>query len=332
MLLDFLDQTVTACIAHAKHAQEERSILTMLEFEDYEHRPELKAALRPGRQRLQLWEECRRVLLREMAKKKGWRLSHEQIRFLDEMRNASLVKMYEGDWHQLTADRQWLRDVFHIRHIKTVLQVTYPRRSGKTLVQTLYAAICMLTQPNGNMFAVSPKQVQARGWLNYLYGHLNLVRDHDHFGWEEKEYRAAEVLTIVANATGARVNCTSRGNASSAQHVDSLRGGGNDLFALLIDEFYFLCDEAYTVILPMAANGCSIQMGSSMALRQAKAYEMRNSTFADGEPIVYALDHRDRCDECIRKEADLQARCSVAAQAHAVEENCPHVVRHLLFH
>jgi len=104
--------------------------------------------------------------------------------------------------------------------------------------------------------AISPKQHQARDWMTQLREHLELIREHDEFGWDEQEYRNGQVFRLRAHFNANKVvEVVSRGNAGQAQHVDSLRGGGKRLFLLVGDEAYFFCDEAYPVILPLAANG-----------------------------------------------------------------------------
>jgi hypothetical protein len=201
--------------------------------------------------------------------------------------------MYGGNIESIISDRQWLREVMHIDDIFDTLMVTYPRRSGKTMTETLAAAVTSLTQPEGNVVAINPKKHQARDWLTQCREHLALVREHDVYGWKEKAFRDGQVFELESQFTGKTVEIVSRGNAGAVQHVDALRGGGKRLFLLVCDEFYFFCDEAFSVLFPLAKYGCGIVMTSSMALRESNVYRMRTEAqYANGDRIVRTIDYR----------------------------------------
>jgi hypothetical protein len=71
--------------------------------------------------------------------------------------------------------------------------ITYPRRSGKTLTETICAAITALSVPDGNTVAISPRKFQARDWLTACREALELLKDDEEFNFSEREYRAGEV-------------------------------------------------------------------------------------------------------------------------------------------
>jgi len=59
--------------------------------------------------------------------------------------------------------------------------------------------------------------------------------------------------------------------------VNALRGGGKKLHTLIIDENFYMCDEAYRVLFPLLANGAAFIMASSQAQRQTRAYLLREA-------------------------------------------------------
>src|SRR5687768_11058917 len=100
-------------------------------FDDYQNvRPEVLNTS-PGRRNVLAFERCRQALLREINAKRDMRPSADQTRLFDLMRNTMLLKMYGSDPTALMADQEWLKDTLKVEDVNDVLQVEYPRRSGK---------------------------------------------------------------------------------------------------------------------------------------------------------------------------------------------------------
>jgi hypothetical protein len=292
--------------------KERQARLLMLPVEDYEALPERQAELQNGRQRVLAFEACRKRMLEELEAQRGMRLSYDQKRLLDAMRNTLLLRMYDGDINALEADRHWLRNTLQVMELYQTALITYPRRSGKTLTETLCMGIVMLSQRDGNGVCINPKKHHAKAWLTQCKEHLDLLRNDDTWGFEELEHRSGEIFKLRQNYTGGEiVEVVCQGNASQEQHVSSLRGSGKRTMLLCCDEAYFFCDAAWPVILPLAANGCALVMTSSMAHKHATLFQIRDARFRDGCPVVQLLDYRAACSECTLKEEQtgLEVKC-----------------------
>lgn len=291
-----------------------------LPIEAYPYLSQYSEAMSKPRQRVFAYEQCRAELTTMLFKVRGMRLSFDQIRLFDVLRDTMLLQMYNRDINALTADMHWLKREYHVGGgMETVAFVMLARRSGKTLTQTMNAAVVMLTQDRGNVFAVNPNKEQARSWMSQLYGHLQLLKDHDIFGWTEETYRENTELVIIPRRTGRRVTCISRGNASSDHAADGLRGGGTDLFLLNMDEYMFYADGALMVVLPMTANGSAIVGTSSMPNKDSNAYLMSFAEYRKNLPIANVVSWSNMCDMCQRRQErtrrDVNCRHTQATSA-----------------
>jgi len=134
--------------AHDEYLTEATRYL-LLPIEAYEGLDVLSAERRAGRKALQDWQRCCAVMLRELELQRKMTLSADQMRLLYHMRNTMLRRMYGGDIETLLAERPWLASEMQIDECYDTLCVTYPRRSGKTLTETLAAAITLASHPEG---------------------------------------------------------------------------------------------------------------------------------------------------------------------------------------
>jgi hypothetical protein len=74
-----------------------RAKFLFLPREAYESLPELHEEQRHGRARIKAWERCREAMLKQLERQRGMRLSYDQTRLLDAMRNTLLLRMYVFD-------------------------------------------------------------------------------------------------------------------------------------------------------------------------------------------------------------------------------------------
>ncbi len=164
----------------------------------YEHRPDLLDMRKPGRKRLEMFEQCRARVLQRLYEVMGIILSHDQEKLLDEMRNAMLPKFY-GDIEKVQEDSAYLYERHGIKDVKDAVQVIYPRRHGKTLTQAICSAIVLLTQRGGNVCAYNLVQDHARSWMETCRRFLDLMRSDDVFGWTIKSESKGRLLLIHQN-------------------------------------------------------------------------------------------------------------------------------------
>ena len=285
--------------------------LVMLPVEEYEFLSERRLELQVGRECLKSFERLRQRLLHRLYTRRNTWLWQDQVRLLDGMRDTTILSMYNNSIVAVERDRHWLRESFRVIELYDVVFVVYPRRAGKTMTEAIFAACIMLSQRDGNVLAVSPRQAQARQWLDALKEMMDLMKDDDEFGFTELEHRAGEIFKVRANFTGDVVETISRGNAASPQHVDSLRGGGKRIKVLIVDESDFTCREAKAVIYPMTANGCALVETSSRALKDSTMAEIRDIKYKDGTRIVHSIEYRSKCSECVTQEREtgVDVRC-----------------------
>jgi len=140
--LDALLARETAVLGAAADRAAKRPCLRKTE---YEEQPEALAQRMPGRQNLERFERAFQYLFTHG----GVRLGYLQQRFLHAARLVLLRRMF-GD-AELVAYWPELRDRFKIARLYTAGAIVFPRRSGKTTVQTLLAAVVAVSQPDGNV-------------------------------------------------------------------------------------------------------------------------------------------------------------------------------------
>jgi hypothetical protein len=266
--------------------------------EDYAFRPELVQQRRGGRLQLERWERCRARMVEQLAVRKGVRLSSDQVRLLDEIRNAMIVKMYGGIGN-VKADLSWLRERLHIDEIHDTVAVVYPRRHGKTLMQTLASAITLLAVPTGNVVSYNPEASQARAWMTYCIDHLRLLKDDPEFGWSEVRATEGKFLCLSRRAGGDEVSVQAYGNATNRTNAQRLRGSGNYAYLINVDEGLFFHVEAFKVIWPTVANGAALVLTSSKPPNRQGSLDILSGRHPDtGEAAWRILDWRPRCELC----------------------------------
>lgn len=59
----------------------------------------------------------------------------------------------------------WIRERYGIKSIYQVVCILFPRRSGKTTVQAIAAAVIAVTQQDGNTCTFNISGRQSRAWL-----------------------------------------------------------------------------------------------------------------------------------------------------------------------
>jgi len=176
-----------------------------LPWEQYYALPERQDALRVARRNVENFEECRLRFLKRLDKKEGMQLDYNQAKWLDEMRNTALLRMYRGRIKDLMGDRAWLRDQFRVVDLYSVLMVTLPRRRGKTMMETIYSLVTSLSQPGGNILCANPYVAQGGEWMKLFYENLELMKNDERFGYSISSHQSGETIEIISHFTGEKV-------------------------------------------------------------------------------------------------------------------------------
>ncbi len=278
---------------------------TMRPREDYEYMEVLRQQRQPGRKRVQAWEDCRRVLEGHIAEQMDIRLSHDQTRLMDEIRNSLLIKMY-GNVQAVIADMAWLRANLGIESAYDAVAIIFPRRSGKSLTQTAASAITSASQPGGNVLGFNPNQEQAKTWLALCVRFLYMLKGDARFGWVLVAHRESKeiIITVLLYKTTSSVYVY--GNGTNGKNAQNLRGTGNSAMLVNFDEGFFFCDEAYEVILPVIANGAAFVITSSVPLQETSSFNLTKALNENGRPVMRIHNWSNSCDDCAEKERRLK--------------------------
>lgn len=184
--------------------------------------------------------------------------------------------------------------------------VTLPRRAGKTVAQTLLAALVAATQPDGNVCCFNLGSRQSHEWLAQAIGVLQLFRGTK-FDWKLEAINSHEKVTI-RNWTG-RTSTISSYPGPRDNEASNFRGMGTRLMLLLYDEFYFFKEVVYTTSLPLSRNGAAILMISSMSKNHDDAVRrMIETKLEDDTQLFLTLDWMRACPDCVR--AGTQNACT----------------------
>lgn len=279
--------------------------------ESYAFRDEVLDALKPGRTAVLRWESCRSVILAAWREVEDKSFSGDQVRYIDESRNASLIKMY-GGFRFVEADFVWLSKTLRATISADSLAIIQPRRQGKTLTATFISAVTFLTHPSGNVATFCPLFNQAAEWLNAFRSWVDLVQRHAYFGWTIEKEHAGRRLMVRQRSSGRVVTLTSHGSGSNERAAQSLRGVAANVILVNIDEFFFLVGAAYKVIIPAAANGATILATSSNPAQANVGADILEAVYPDsGRKIFRVLDWRPRCEGCkrIEMEQNIKIEC-----------------------
>lgn len=153
-----------------------------------------KALESPGRQNLERFERALHFLFSRC----GVKLGHLQIKLLHAARISLLRRMYGND---LVNDLDYLRTRFRISRIYENVSIIFPRRVGKTTVQTIVAACVAVSQFDGNVCCFNIKGRQARAWLSQAMKWLFKFQDSEEFKFTVENQNAQEFI-LIRNCTG----------------------------------------------------------------------------------------------------------------------------------
>lgn len=287
---------------------------------DYEYRPEVLEARKPGRARFLAWTECARRVLLAIYHKEGITQSYDQQCLMEEMRNAGLVRMY-GSYEAVLDDMPYLAHEWRLSEdkVRDAVAIIYPRRHGKTLTETIVAVIDALSQPDGNVYSYNPTAQHAREWLAQCVRFLRYMANDAVFGFTELSHLESKQIRIRQHIpSGTEIIIRVYGNAMNKRNAQNLRGGGNKAFRIICDEGFFFDIEAFKVIGPTVANGAIFVVASSKPpdnVRDTPALLLifpppqpatleiiKAAMPGTGRPIFNVLDWRRSCDECMALE------------------------------
>jgi hypothetical protein len=246
-----------------------------------------------GRHRIEQYEKALQLLFTN-----GVKLGYLQARFMRVVRVVSLRRMFGETLHQHKA---YLLRRFGIKEVFRAVCILFPRRSGKTTVQTIDAAVTAVSQPNGNVVSFNLTGRQSAAWLKQCMTYLNMFKDTVEFGWTEVDRKFPERITIRARAAGTD-NTISAYPGAQAGSFDNLRGMGRDLCKCYLDEGAFFDERGLPVMLPLLANGASLIVTSSIAPGGAHmgALRLLDAKDRNGKHVVLELNWNRACVQCIR--------------------------------
>lgn len=292
-------------ILRVRRAKVDASLKTMMPREDYEYMPEVLQEAQPGRQRLVAWEDCRAKLLAKIASELDMRLSQDQTRLLEEIRNALLIKMY-GNVQNVMGDLAWLRANYGVQSAYDAVAIIFPRRSGKTLTQTIASATTAVSQPRGNVLDFNPNWEQAKTWLAQTVRFMYMMKDDLRYGWTQVSDRASRDIVIYSLFYKCESSVHVYGNATNSRNAQNLRGTGNNAMLVNFDEGFFFSDEAYQVILPVVANGAAFVITSSMPVSDTSSFNLTKALNESGRPVMHVHNWSNACGDCLEKERRLK--------------------------
>jgi hypothetical protein len=161
-----------------------------------------QAALRgAGRRNIDRFERSLVYLSEEC----GVRLGYLQEKLLKAARICLLKRMMGADViHEL----DYLKSRFGITVLKDSLAVIFPRRAGKTTIQTIIAACVAVSQPDGNVCCFNIKLRQSVSWLAQTIRWMELFQTSPEFHYTELKRSSNEFLKI-RNCTGTTAQVSS---------------------------------------------------------------------------------------------------------------------------
>ena len=274
--------------------------------EDYEDLPEFRAMRENGRQNMERYERALQFLFEHG----GVKLGTLQKRFMEAVRRVSLHRMY-GE--QLLANMAELRERFGIESVERATCILFPRRSGKTTVQTIDAAVTLVSQPDGNIVCFNLTGRQSDAWMKQTIQYLDIFREAGgEFAWTEVHRHMPERLTIRVHALGT-VNTVMAFPGAQAGKFDNIRGMGVRLCKCYLDEAAFFDEGCMPVLAPLLLHGASLILTSSIAPGGARQGLMKilDATYGDGKKAVLEVNMIRACKGC---------------QQRGEEDRCTHVL------
>ncbi len=307
-------QETRRTVAHAFVAEGPR--------EDHEFTAEAAAARQPGRQLVEAFERCRVKFLARLARPAsrggfGWRLTYEQERLFEAMRDVLFLKMF-GSIEAYLSNLAFLgRYTPRPEELSTKVGVILPRRAGKSFVEQVVTCITLLVfaPVGGNIFCYNMTGAAAQRWLGDAEVLLRLMETDDEFGFVVVHQALGKSLRFRRHGVrNASVSIQVFGNATNARNAQNLRGTGGRALFVILDEGLFFCTEAYEVILPTVANGAGMILTSSKPAVNSAAVNLLDAKTKDGKNVLRVLNWRPTCVMCAEQEKRTQ-----------VEVQCKHV-------
>ena len=265
-----------------------------------------------GRKNVLRYEKCRRKMAMQWARiKDGRRLSYDQERRLDDMRNAHLTVMY-GNYSNVLDDYIWLRDQLGVLCYRDALFIIAGRRSGKTEVGTKHISIYGLSQKNSYLYECNMTVEQAKIFMSKVMEDMLLLEKDDDFGFKLNRYVSGHYFCIIPNGTGIPSYLHVYGGGTNPSAIQNTRGGGNWAHLLFIDESGFFKDVAKTTVMPMVSNGAPVIETSSMPPFGGRIKAILEAAFSDGSRVYNVINQRRLCDECqaIEDKTETEVICN----------------------
>ncbi len=307
-LRGFVAQAVDAELARLRGA---RSRQRLHRREDYAELPEYKAMRQSGRQNLERFERALRFLFEHG----GVKLGAYQKRFLNAVRRVSVTRMF-GE--QLLANMDFLEREFGITSAERAVCILFPRRSGKTTVQTIDAACTLVSQPDGNVVCFNLNGRQSTAWIKQTMQYLDIFREAGgEFAWTEVDRHMPERLTIRVHALGTD-NCVMAFPGAQAGKFENLRGMGIKLFKCYLDEAAFFDEACMPVMAPLLVNGAVLVLTSSIAPGGARAGLMKilDAKYGNGQSVVLEENMIRACAACEQRGQPDQCKHLITLPQH----------------
>ena len=281
-----------------------------------EHLAEAKQEKRlfAGRRNLERFERAVQFLFT----KGGVRLGYLQHRLLQAARIVLLKRMFGSE---LESEIDYLRTRFGITELHQNVAILFPRRSGKTTVQTIVAACILVSQVDGNVVTFNTRSRQGQMWLAQTVRWIHIFRDSEEFRFKDSGEGLGlwknEKYTLI-NSQGSKV-CVASLPGPSDDEGSNFRGLGERLMLMNVDEFFFIKESVYPTILPLLNNGAALMLTSSQAKDpESPIVKMIYQKFSNGKDAVLRFDWRQSCVDCkVRSPRGRPAAGSFFVFSHA---------------
>ncbi len=260
---------------------------------EYEDIPEFKHLKSSGRQLLERFDRG----LKFQYTAGGVRLGYLQVRTMKSIKTSLVKILFRA---QLLGNTNYLLTVHDIQEIYDAVVILFPRRSGKTTVQTIAGAAIGVSQPDGNVVSFNITGRQARMWLSQCRKYLMTYMKSDEFRFEVIAENMNEFVKIKSVATGT-INTICAYPGSQGKDFKNLRGVGENLCMCFVDEGYWFSEEGVPVLVPLLANGAALVITSSVGSGGPRAGLMAilDAQYGDGTMAVKEINYSTTCEECI---------------------------------
>jgi hypothetical protein len=151
-----------------------------------------------------------------LLQSKGVTLGQMQEDFINSTRTTLLPKMFGDD---LVSHLRFLHKRYKFRVLNNSLNITFPRRSGKTVGAAIMTACILVSQPRGNCIMFNLTGRQARQFLDTTGKYLRMFEDDETYGWKLKQHDSRQCIEIVNKTYGSVVSIKSYASGS--------KGNGN---------------------------------------------------------------------------------------------------------